>query len=54
MIRLLAGALALDLLAEYMRQNPEQYSQCAGYSYCRYHYLLRNHVSFSTSHKQSH
>lgn len=49
--RLLVGALALDMFVEYVRQNPEQYSQSAGYSYCRYHHQLGNHVSFPTSHK---
>lgn len=51
MKRLLVGALALDLLVEYIRQNPEQYSQSAGYSYSRYHHQLHSHVSFPTSHK---
>lgn len=50
MIRLLVGALALDMLSEYMRQNPDQYSQCAGYSYCRFHHQLSNHVSFPSPH----
>lgn len=48
--RLLVGAFALDMLVEYIRQNPDQYSQTAGYSYCRFHHQLRNHVSLPSSH----
>lgn len=49
--RLLVAALAHDLLIEYMRQNMEQYSITAGYSYSHFRQYLHNNVPLPSSHQ---